>query len=270
MAKEVTKAEGQKEMSFLDHLEELRWHLIRSIGAILLCAIVLFSLKTFVFEQIIFAPKHASFWTYRFICGLSDFMCFSPPELKLITRDLGEQFFVHIKVSIWLGFVISSPIVFYEIWRFVKPGLYKEEKNAARGLVFACTFLFLLGVLFGYFIIAPFAITFLGSYQVGVDAINSPTLSSFVHYMTMFTLPTGFVFELPILVYFLSRIGLVTPEYMRKYRKHAIIVILLLSAVITPPDILTQFLIGIPIFILYEISIMIAKRTRSKYFPDET
>lgn len=255
-------------MSFLDHLEELRWHIIRAVAALIICAIVVFLFKTFVFEQIIFAPKHDDFVTYQFFCSLSDAMCFGPPEFNLITRELGEQFFVHIKVSLWLGFIIASPYVFWEVWRFVKPGLYDTEKRAARGLVLTCSLLFLLGVAFGYYVISPFAITFLAGYQVGADAINSPTLSSFVHYMTMFTMPVGFVFELPILVYFLSRIGLLSPEFMKKYRRHAIVIILVLAAVITPPDVLTQFLIGIPIFILYEISIIIARRTRKKYFDE--
>ncbi len=268
MTKEVDKI-VEKEMTFLDHLEELRWHIIRSLIGIIICASVVFIFKTFIFEEIIFAPKNSDFFTYRLFCWISDFSCFGPPDFQLITRQLGEQFFVHIKVSLWLGFVLASPIVFFEVWRFVKPGLYKEEKNAAKGLVLFCTLLFLAGVLFGYFVIAPFAITFLAGYQVGVDAINSPTLASYVNYMTMFTLPTGLVFELPILVYFLARVGLITHTMMKKYRRHAMVVILILAAVITPPDVLTQFLIGIPVFILYEISILIAKRTRAKYHPDE-
>lgn len=259
----------EKEMSFLDHLEELRWHIIRSLIGIIVSASVIFVAKNFVFENIIFAPKNPNFPTYKLFCAISEFTCFGPPDFQLITRQMGEQFFVHIKVSLWLGLVVASPLVFVEIWRFIKPGLYKEEKNAARGLVLICTILFILGVLFGYFVIAPFAITFLASYQVGVDAVNSPTLASYVNYMTMFTLPTGLVFELPILVYFLARIGLITAEFMKKYRRHALVVILILAAVITPPDVLTQFLIGIPIFILYELSIIIARRTRAKYFPDE-
>lgn len=264
----MTEVIKTKEMTFLDHLEELRWHIVRAVSALLVFAIVVFMFKTFVFEQIIFAPKHDSFWTYRFICSLSEAMCFGPPDFALITRELGEQFFVHIKVSMWLGFILASPYVFWEVWRFIKPGLYDKERKAASGLVLICSLLFLAGVLFGYYIISPFAITFLAGYQVGADAISSPTLSSFVHYMTMFTLPVGFIFELPILVYFLARIGLLSAEFMKTYRRHAIVVILLLAAIITPPDVLTQFLIGIPIFILYEISIVIARRTQKKYYGD--
>lgn len=254
----------EAEMSFLDHLEVLRWHLIRSISAVVIGAIVIFVAKDFVFEQIIFAPKKASFPTYKLLCSISDALCMQPPKLELITRELGEQFMIHIKSSLILGFIVAFPYVIYEIWRFVKPGLYKNERKYARGFVGICSLLFLTGVLFGYFIISPFAITFLGTYSVGSEAINSPTLASYVSYMSMFTLPAGIVFELPVIVYFLTKIGIVSSSAMRKYRKHAIVTILILSAIITPPDVVTQFLIGIPILILYEISIFISRRLEKK------
>jgi len=184
-------------------------------------------------------------------------------------RELGEQFFTHLKVSIWLGIIISFPYIFWEMWRFIKPGLYAKEQKAARGIVFVCSFLFLLGVLFGYYVISPFAITFLAGYSIATEVVSSPTLSSYVNYMTMFTVPTGIIFELPVVVYFLSRIGLVTPEFMKKYRRHAVIVILIFAAIITPPDVITQFLIGIPVFILYEISIHISRRAAKKYNSDD-
>jgi sec-independent protein translocase protein TatC len=172
-------------------------------------------------------------------------------------------------VSIWVGLIIAFPFVFYEIWKFIKPGLYQKEQKAAKGIVFVCSILFIFGVLFGYFIIAPFAVSFLASYSVGADVISKPTLSSYVNYLTMFTIPTGIVFELPVFVYFFSKLGLVTPAGMKKYRKHAFIVILIIAAVITPPDVMTQFLIGIPIFILYEISIFISARVEKKAKEEE-
>ena len=260
------KSKDQGEMSFLDHLEELRWHLIRALVSVVIFGTIVFIFKEFVFDTIILAPKNNDFVTYEFFCGLSDLICFRPPEFTIMPRELGEQFFTHIKVSIWLGIIISFPYIFWELWSFIKPGLYPKEQKAARGIVFVCSFLFLLGVLFGYFVISPFAVTFLAGYSISSEVINSPTLSSYVNYMTMFTIPTGIIFELPIVVYFLSRIGLVTPEFMRKYRRHAIIVILIFAAVITPPDIVTQFLIGIPVFILYEISIYISGRASKKYY----
>lgn len=251
-------------MSFLEHLEELRWHIIRSLLALLGGAIVIFSLKTWVFKNIIFAPKHENFATYRFFCGLSEATCLKPKQFDLITRDIGEQFFMHIKVSLWLALIFMFPYIFYEFWRFIKPGLYSNEKKAAGGMVFSCTSLFFLGVSFGYFIITPFALNFLIGYSVGPDAISSPTLASYISYMTLCTLPTGFLFQMPVLVYFLSRIGFITPDIMKRFRKHAVVVILILAAVITPPDVISQFLIGIPVFILYEISILISARVQKK------
>jgi sec-independent protein translocase protein TatC len=248
----------EPEMGFLDHLEELRWHVIRAGIAVISFAIIALVFQKEVFEYIVYAPKKADFITYRIFCAISEATCFSPPELPLITRELGEQFFMGITVSIYLGVIASFPYIFYEFWKFIKPGLYEKELKIATRLLGVTSFLFLLGVCFGYYIIAPFAITFLGSYTVGTEAVNSPTLSSYVNYLTMFTLPVGLAFELPIVVYFLAKIGLIGPEIMKKYRREAFLVIFIIAAIITPPDALTQILVGIPMFILYEISIRVA------------
>lgn len=249
-----------REMGFLDHLEELRWHVIRSGISVIVFAIIALIFQNEVFEYIIFAPKKAGFITYRFFCGLSESTCFSPPELQLITREMGEQFFMGITVSLYMGLIISFPYIFYEFWKFIKPGLYDAEIKIANRLIGVTSLLFMLGVAFGYFVIAPFAITYLGSYTVGTEAINSPTLSSYVNYLTMFTVPTGLAFELPIVVYFLAKIGLIGPDIMKKFRREAFLVIFILAAIITPPDALTQILVGIPMYILYEISITVAAR----------
>ncbi len=259
------QAASPDEMNFFEHLEVLRWHIIRSLAAVVVFAIVVFLFKDFVFRHIILAPKYDDFLTYRVICRFIPPLCFQPPDFMLITRELGEEFFVHLKSSFWIGLIMAFPYVFYEFWSFVKPGLYKKEQKAARGIVFVCSLLFVAGVLFGYFIISPFAINFLGNYSVG--ATKTTTLASYVGYMTMFTLPAGLIFELPVVIYFLAKIGLITAEFMKKYRKHAIVAILVLAAVFTPPDIITQFLIGIPLYILYEISIHIAKRVQAKSEP---
>ena len=250
----------EKEMGFLDHLEELRWHIVRAVISILVIAIVVFVSEEFIFEQVIYGPKKPGFPTYQFFCNLSEATCIQPPELQLITRELGEQFFVHLKVSFWLGLTLAFPYIFWEFWKFIKPGLYKKEQKAARGLVLICSILFGSGVLFGYYIIAPFAITWLGSYTVGTEAINSPTLASYVNYLTMCTIPIGILFEFPIVAYFLGKIGLLTSSFLRKFRRHSIVIIFLLSAVITPPDVITQILISMPVIILYEISIRIIQR----------
>ncbi|GAB5551542.1 MAG: twin-arginine translocase subunit TatC [Saprospiraceae bacterium] len=261
--------EDGNEMSFLDHLEELRWHILRSLAAVTITGILLLIFKDWMFEHIIFGPTHDDFISYRIICSLSEqlglgqSMCFGPPVFEQISIGFAENFIMAIKVSFVMGFFVAFPYVFYQIWSFIRPGLYKNEQMVTRGIVAICSFLFLLGVFFGYFIISPFAINFLGGYSIpGVT--NSPTLSSFVSYMVMFTAPAGLIFELPIVVYFLSKIGLVTPDVMKTYRRHAIIAVLILAALITPPDVVTQFLIGIPLFFLYEISIFVSRRVVKK------
>ncbi len=256
-----------KEMSFLEHLEELRWHLVRSAASVVIFGVLTFLGGKAFFDLIMISPKTEGFFTYRMICKLSETLCFKPPKLDLIAIELGEQFIVHFKFAMMFGIVLSFPYIFWEFWKFIKPGLYDKEQKAARGVVFICSFLFLTGVLFGYYIISPFAITFLGGYDLG--AVSTTSLSSYVNYMTMFTLPVGIVFELPIVVYFLSKVGLVTPEFLKSYRRHAFVIILILAAVITPPDVVTQFLIGVPLYFLYEISIIISKRVVAKQEAEE-
>jgi len=264
--KDISKDKVEKEMSFLDHLEELRWHLVRSALSVVVFAIVVFSLKEYIFDYIIFSPKNDVFPTYKIFCGIHERLCFSPPAFEIIPREFGEKFFTHLKVSIWLGIIISFPYIIWELWRFIKPGLYPNEKKAARGMVFICSLLFMMGIAFGYFIIAPFAISFLAGYTLSsTEVIASSSLSSYVNSLTMFTFPTGIVFELPVIVYFLSRIGIVSPAFMKKYRRHAIIIILLIAAVFTPPEVVTQVLIAIPVFVLYEVSIHVSKRAYKKY-----
>lgn len=255
----------EKEMTFLEHLEELRWHIIRSMIAIIAVTIVLFIFQSWLFDVIIFGPTHPNFISYLTICdfshaiGIGDTMCFSPPEFRKQAIGFGEAFITSIKVCFVGGFIVAFPLVFREFWGFIKPGLYPNERKATRGVVFICSALFMMGVAFGYFIIAPFAINFLVGYTIpGVE--NSPTLNSFINFMLMFTLPAGLIFELPIVVYFLAKIGLLTAETMRTYRRHSIIGILVLAALITPPDVVTQFLIGIPLYFLYELSIFVAVR----------
>lgn len=271
MLKNISKSSNsdvkntEKEMSFLDHLEELRWTLARSLIAIVLVAIVMYTMEDLVFKYVIFGPRSDWFITYQWFCGISDRTCFGPPEFELFAVGMGEQFYTSLKVSFFLGFIVAFPYVFYQFWKFIKPGLYEKEQKAARGVVFVCSFLFLLGTAFGYFILSPFAIRFLAGYSVSQEVVtNGASLSSYVSYMTMFTLPTGIIFELPVLIYFLAKVGLVTAAFLRTYRRHAFVIILILAAVITPPDVITQFMIGVPVFLLYEVSILIAARIEKK------
>lgn len=257
------------EMSFLDHLEALRWHILRSVLAILFFAIIIFIAKDFVFRNIIFGPRYKDFLTYRILCSISDSMCIDPPQFIIATREVGEAFMMHMMVSFWMGFVLAIPILLWEVWKFIKPGLYPKEQKAASGFVIISTLLFITGVLFGYYVVAPLAITFLAGYTIeGVAA--QPTLSSYVDSMVMFTLPIGLVFELPVIVYFLAKIGLLTADFMKKYRKHAVVVLLIIAAVVTPsPDIASQLLVFIPLYALYEASIFVAKKVQRELEAEE-
>jgi sec-independent protein translocase protein TatC len=270
---DVDKLEEQessgKEMSFLDHLEELRWHILKSLSAIAILGVVLFIFQEWMFNTIIFGPTKGDFITYRALCalskslGLGETICFTSPEFKMQATTFGEPFVTSIKVAFWMGLVIAFPLILREIWKFISPGLYDKERNAARGMVTICSALFLLGVLFGYFVLAPFSIRFLVGYTIpGVT--NIPTMSSYLNYLIMFTIPIGLVFELPVVVYFLARIGLITGNDMRSYRRHAIVVILIVAGIITPPDVVSQMMVTIPLYILYEVSIVIAKRVAPK------
>ncbi len=258
-----------KEMSFLDHLEALRWHLVRIIVSILGAAIVVFIAKDFVFRNIVFGPRYKDFLTYRVLCSISEATCIDPPQFSIATREVGEAFMMHMMVSFWIGFVVAIPVVLWEIWKFIKPGLYPKEQKAASGFVVICTLLFVVGVLFGYYIVAPLAISFLAGYTIdGVAA--QPTLSSYVDSMVMFTLPIGLVFELPVIVYFLAKIGLLTADFMKTYRRHAAVVLLIIAAVVTPsPDVASQMLVFVPLYLLYEISIYVARRVQNQLEAEE-
>lgn len=263
----------EKEMSFVEHLDELRLHLIRMVIGICISAVFVFFATRTIFRYIIFGPLRDDFPTYQVLCWFSgwlelgDKMCYDPVKVSLITLEMGEAFLLHIKVCLVGGLVLSFPYVLWELWRFIRPGLYAEERKAANGVVAVGSLLFILGVCFGYFVLSPFATNFLLGYELPmINHTNSGNLikaTSLINYMIMFTLPVGIIFELPILVFYLSKMGLVTDTSMRTYRRHAIVGILILAALVTPPDIMTQLIIGVPIYILYELSIGIAaKQTR--------
>jgi sec-independent protein translocase protein TatC len=258
------------EMSFLDHLEELRWHLIRSVVAVLLMATVAFIFKNIVFDEIIFAPKSNNFITYRLLCkmshwvGAGETLCMSDFAFELINIDMAGQFSIHIWTSIIAGIIVAFPFIVWEFWKFLKPALYPHEQKQARGMVIYTSMLFLLGVMFGYFLLTPLSIQFLGNYSISEQIYNRINLGSFISTVSLVTLSCGIVFELPVIIYFLSRVGIVTPQFLKTYRKHALIIILLLSAIITPPDIMSQMLVSIPLFVLYEISILISERVVKK------
>ncbi len=256
----------EKEMPFLEHLEEFRKRLIRSGSAILLFAVLAFFFKEWIFEGILFWPKEPSFPAFRFLCSLSegmgmgDRLCIQPPDFPLVNLEMSGQFSAHILVSIVSGIVIAFPFFLHQMWCFLNPGLKKNERRSARKVFWIGTFLFILGILFGYFIMSPLSVRFLGGYQVSEMVSNQIRLSSYVSTVALVTLSAGILFQLPIVVHFLAVTGVMTPALLRKHRKHALIVVLLLSAIITPPDITSQLLVAVPLLILYEISIRVAER----------
>ncbi|QCX38755.1 twin-arginine translocase subunit TatC [Aureibaculum algae] len=261
MAKKKTKE--QKEMSFLDHLEVLRWTLVRSTLAVLVMSSIAFLMKSFIFDVIIFLPKDPQFITYRFLCNLSqrfgtDGLCIEEIPFIVQSRTMAGQFSAHIWTSITVGFIAAFPFILWEIWKFIKPALYVKERKHARSFIIISSLLFFLGVLFGYFLITPLSINFLGSYRVSMQVENNTDISSYIGLLRASVLAAGLIFEMPVIIYFLAKMGIVTPEFLRKYRKYAIVVLLLLAAIITPPDVVSQFIVAIPMAILYEVSIIIA------------
>ena len=259
------------EMSFLDHLEALRWHIVRSAAVIFTAAIVLFCYKEFLFDAILLAPKNPNFPTYRALCRLSEYfnlgadLCVTKIDFALISTDLSSQFSTHMWSAFVGGLVIGFPYLAFELWRFIKPALKEKEKKYARGIVFYTSILFLTGVFFGYYVITPMSVNFLGTYQVSSEVRNTITLDSFIGTVTTLTLITGLVFEMPIAIYFLSKIGIMSPAFMRKYRRHAVVIILILAAIITPTsDATTLMLVAIPLWLLYEVSIFVSAYVTKK------
>lgn len=251
-------------MTFLDHLEDLRWHILRAIFGVFACTIITFICKDFIVE-IIMAPKKMTFPTYRILCKIASYfnanISFCSKKLPFVieVRKVGGQFSAHIWTSIYSGFVIAFPYVLYQIWSFVSPGLKARERKHSKLFIFSATLLFVSGVLFGYYIIAPLSLNFLTNYTFSEDISNAFDLSSYNAIIRSSCLACGFVFELPIVVYFLTKTGLITPEILKKQRKVAIVLVLILSAIITPPDVTSQIIVAIPILILYQISIYISK-----------
>jgi len=261
---------GEAEMSFLEHLEELRWHIIRSLVAIIAFMIVAFAFKSLLFDTILIAPSRPDFISNRLLCEFGHFLnikgimeyrdirCINNNEFHLRSIKMSVQSTTHIIVALVSGLILAFPFVIREFWSFFRPALHSNEAKHARGAVLASTLLFFTGVLFGYFVLAPLSIHFLTSYQVSPDVLNQINIRSYIGTLTSVCFATGVVFELPIIAFFLTKIGVITPAFMRKYRKHAIVVIFILAAIITPPDVFSQTLVAVPLLILYEISIFIS------------
>src|SRR5690554_279865 len=252
------------QMSFLDHLEELRWHIIRSFSVVIIMTILAFIFKEFVFDVVIMGPSRPDFFTDAMLCQLAERMntpalCINQEQLSFQNINMAGQFTMHIWVAFVAGAVVAFPYIFWEFWRFVRPALYENEIKHSRGAIFSASVLFSLGVLFAYYIIAPLSVYFLGGYQVSKSVENIINFGSYVSTISSIVLATGVMFELPIFIYFLSKIGLVSPSFLRKYRRHAIVVSLTVAAIITPPDVISQVLVCLPLILLYEVGIIIAK-----------
>ncbi len=254
----------EKEMTFLDHLEELRWHIIRSLLAVVVCTIVAFIYGKWIFDHVVFAVAQPDFIFFDWMCslgklvGYTETLCVDEIPFKIQSRQMTGQFTMHIASSLFIGVTTSFPYIVWELWRFIKPGLVTKERKFSRGAVLSISFLFFTGVSFGYFIMSPLAVYFLSTYSLSDVIVNEFDITSYVSTIITLVFGSGLLFQLPVVVYFLTKIGMLTPAFMRKYRRHAIVIILIVAAIITPPDPFSQTLIGIPLYLLYEFSILIS------------
>jgi len=273
MAETISNKKGEKspekEMSFWEHLEELRWHLVRVVIVLLLLAIAAFIMRKFIFDVIILAPKNPDFITYKGLCALgqylhTDALCIGAEPLQIINIQMSGQFMVHLYVSMMTALVVAFPYVLWEIWSFVRPALLPKEKKYSQGVVFYSTLLFIIGMLFSYYLIVPLTVNFFSTYQVSESVSNTITLNSYIGTVVSLSLSTGLVFELPIVVFFLTKVGILSPAYMKKNRKYVLVILLTIAAIITPPDIFSQILVTIPLMGLYELSILVSSRVYKK------
>lgn len=261
-------------MSFWDHLSELRSRLIRMILAWLVMSVAAFMEREIIFDKIILAPKDTTFATYRWLCQLGDFLhlkglCLPPMSINIVNLNLSGQFMTHMTISMFAGIILASPYIIFQLWQFIMPALYENERRYARWAVFIMSFLFMIGVLFSYYFMVPWTLNFLGTYQVSALVSNQISLSSYISTVTTTILSVGLVFELPVLVYVLAKLGILTPKFLKVNRKYAFVIILIIAAIITPPDVFSQVIVTVPLYSLYEISILVAKRVAPKEKPGE-
>lgn len=266
------------EMSFLQHLEELRWHLVRSSIVIVVFGIAAFCLNDFLFDTVIFGPLRQDFISYKALCslgyriGAGDVMCMVVKPAHLQTLSASEQFFNHMWISLLCGLILGFPFVLWELWKFIRPALKNQEIGPVKIFVVIASILFLIGIFFGYFLLFPMSYNFLINYQVSSSGIvqTQNTFDDYISLISTMTLVSGIIFEMPVLVYFLTRMTLLTPQFMRKYRKHAVIIILIAAAVITPsPDVTSQMVVAVPMYLLYELSVFVSAWVIKKHKLDK-
>ncbi|MDP4204611.1 MAG: twin-arginine translocase subunit TatC [Bacteroidota bacterium] len=266
---ENKKVKEHSEMTFLEHLEELRWHIIRSLLAAIVFTVVAFIEKNILFDYIIFKPTRPDFATYRFFSDLGkifkiDSLNMSPKAVTFKNLEMAGQFTTHIEISFVAGLIMACPYILYEFWKFISPALYPNERKNVTSAAFVTSFLFLLGVAFGYYVILPMSFQFVMGYEISSAVENTFLLSSYMSMLCSIALSTGVVFELPVLSFFLSKVGILKPALMRNYRRYAYVILLFIAAIITPPDVVSQILVSLPLIILYEISIYISARINKK------
>lgn len=265
----------EAEMSFFDHLEVLRWHLVRSAIAVAVFMVVAFSFYDFIFDKIIMGPKSSDFLTYRVMCQIAEWLntpdfCVTEVPGTIINTQMAGQFILQINSSLIIAVLMGFPYLLYEVWLFVKPALTDKERKSSSGFVFYASILFILGVLFGYYVVVPLAMNFLANYSISDSISNTITIDNYLSFVATLTLGCGIVFELPIVIFILSKMGIMTPQFMRKSRQYAVVIILLIAAVITPtPDVITMLTVSFPMFLLYELSIVVAARVHKNRMKSE-
>lgn len=264
----------EKDMSFLDHLEELRWHVIRALVAVVIFTIFAFFSAPWIFENIIFAPAQAEFATFQWLCQVGNFfdtqaLCVDVIPFKIQSRQMTGQFSMHLVASFAIGLILSFPYVIWELWRFIKPGLYSKERRYSRGVVASISLLFFSGILFGYYVLAPLMVYFLATYSISDLIVNEFDITSYVSTVVTMVFGSGLLFQLPVVIYFLTKMGILSPSLLRKYRKHSFVGILIIAAIVTPPDLISQTLITIPLYLLFELGIVIASRVERERLRDE-
>ncbi|HOY41094.1 MAG TPA: twin-arginine translocase subunit TatC [Chitinophagales bacterium] len=272
----INDSTQKKEMGFFDHVEALRWHIMRSAIAVVALSFIAFTQKKFIFDFLLFGPTRADFPTNRLFCWLDaqatyfQGLCIKDAKFIFINTDITGQFMLHIQMSLYVGAIAAFPYIFWEVWRFVKPALHEREIRNTRGIVFITSLLFTIGCLFGYFVIAPFSLNFLIQYQATAIVQNMIDINSYIGLLITMTIPTGILFELPMLVFLLTKLGILTPDFMRNGRKAAYVAILIVVAIITPQgDVTSLLLISTPILILYELSIGISNRVYKQLVKEE-
>lgn len=264
------------EMAFIDHLEALRWHIIRSIIAVLIGAVIVFVFADFVVDELIFGPTRPDFISSLWLCkmgkqiGIGEALCFPPVQAKFLENTMTGQFIASFTLAFIGGFILAFPYVFWEFWRFIKPALSAKELKTTRGVIFWVSLLFFMGVAFGYYILTPFMVNFYFNYKLSSQIIIMPSFSDYLENLIYTTLGIGLLFQLPLLMSLLARIGIITAKFLRQYRRHAFVIILIAAAVITPStDPFSLTIVTIPLYLLFEASIIIAARINKQQEKDQ-